>query len=303
MTVRRALRWLRVEARFSATAARRAAVELFFVSNDFTHAAAIAYYALLSLFPFLLLVIAVLGAVTADDADRTAVLTFVLRYVPAQLDFVMMQLDAFRRDGVQLGVGGALGLIWGSLGVFGAITGAVNEAWGVETPRGFWKHRLVSFVMLLAASGVMLVSLLIVSLVHVARASWMGTVLGQFWWAPALQSALLQLAALALPILAIGLVFYFVPNARTRFKHVWVGAVLTGLLWRGAFEAFSFLVSQSPRLKMLNGSITVVIVFLSWVYLSAVILLYGVEFTAAHARSRRRVAPGAPAAPPIVTGT
>ncbi len=299
MTLQGTVRRLRVEARLSGAAARRAAVEIY-AGHDFTHAAAIAYYALLSLFPFLLLVIAALGAVTADEADRRAVLTFVLRYVPAQLDFVMTQLDEFRRDGVQLGVGGALGLIWGSLGVFGAITSAVNEAWGVETPRGFWKHRLVSFVMLLAASGVMMVSLLVVSLVHVARASWIGAVLGQFWWTPGLQSALPQMAALALLILAVGLVFYFVPNAKTRFKDVWVGAVLTGLLWRVAFEVFSWLLRHSPQLRMLNGSITIVIVFLLWVYVSAVILLYGVEFTAAHARSRRRIPPGAPAAPAIL---
>ncbi len=104
MTLQGTVRRLRVEARLSGAAARRAAVEIY-AGHDFTHAAAIAYYALLSLFPFLLLVIAALGAVTADEADRRAVLTFVLRYVPAQLDFVMTQLDAFRRDGVQNRVG------------------------------------------------------------------------------------------------------------------------------------------------------------------------------------------------------
>jgi membrane protein len=296
MTVRTVVRWLRVEARLSAQAARRATVELFFISNDFTHAAAIAYYALLSLFPFLMLATALLGAITADDADRIAVLSFVLRYVPAQFDFVQTQLESFRRDGVQLGLGGALGLVWGSLGVFGAVTSAVNEAWGVETPRGFWKHRLVSFLMMLAASGVMLASLLVVSFYHFAGASRLGAAMALLWWTPNVQSLLQRAVALVLPIVAIGLLFYFVPNTQTRFRHVWVGAVITGLLWRGAFEAFSLLVQHGPQVRMLNGSITVVIGFLTWVYLSALILLYGVEFTAAHARSRRR----APADAPVV---
>lgn len=298
MTLQGTVRRLLVEARLSGFAARRAAVELY-ASHDFTHAASIAYYALLSLLPFLLLVISLLGSVTANEADRRAVLTFVLRYVPAQLDFVTDQLDAFRNGGLRIGAGGALVLIWGSLGVFAAVTNAVNEAWGVESPRGFWKHRLVSFVMLAAAGGVMLVALGIVSLVHVARASWLGVALGQMPWAAALQSALLQGVVLALLVGAIGLVFYFVPNAKTRFKDVWVGAVLTGLLWRVAFEAFSWVLRHSPQLRMLHGSITVVIVFLLWVYVSAVILLYGVEFTAAHARSRRRIPSGAPAAPAL----
>src|SRR5205085_10754147 len=137
-------------------AAWRGLVELV-NSNDLTHAAAIAYYALLSLFPFLLLIISMLGSVTANDADRQNVLNFVFRYFPTQLDFVTVQLDAFRQTRVQVGVAGSLALIWASLGVFGAITSAVNEAWGVEKQRSFLKHRMVSFLMLVAAGLVMVI--------------------------------------------------------------------------------------------------------------------------------------------------
>ena len=155
MTPARILLRLRAELRFSGLAAWRALVRLV-NSNDLTHAAAIAYYALLSLFPFLLLVISMLGSVTADDADRLAVLTFVFRYFPTQFDFVNTQLDAFRQTRVQLGVAGGLALIWASLGVFGAVTSAVNDAWGVEKQRSFLRHRMVSFLMLVAGGGVMI---------------------------------------------------------------------------------------------------------------------------------------------------
>ena len=131
MTPGRILRRLRAELRFSGLAAWRGLVELV-NSNDLTHAAAIAYYALLSFFPFLLLVISMLGSITADEKDRIAVLTFVFRYFPTQLDFVSQQLDAFTQTRAQIGVAAGLGLIWASLGVFGAVTSAVNEAWGVE---------------------------------------------------------------------------------------------------------------------------------------------------------------------------
>ena len=137
---------LRAELRLSGQAAWRGLVELV-NSSDLTHAAAIAYYALLSLFPFLLLIISLLGSITADEKQRLAVLTFVFRYFPARLDFVTTQLDAFRQSRIQVGVAGSLALIWASLGVFGAITSAVNEAWGVEKQRSFLKHRMVSFLM------------------------------------------------------------------------------------------------------------------------------------------------------------
>ena len=77
------------------------------------------------------------------------------------------------------------------------------------------------------------------------------------------------------------------PNAKVRFRDVWIGALVTGLLWKGALEAFSWYMRDMTRFTRVNGSIAAVVVFLVWVYVQAVILLYGVEFTAAYARLRR----------------
>ena len=266
-------------------------------SNDLTHAAAIAYYALLSLFPFLLLVISMFGSITADEGDRLAVLGFVFRYFPTQFDFVNTQLDAFRQTRVQVGVAGAFALIWASLGVFGAVTNAVNDAWGVEKQRSFLKHRMVSFLMLVAGGGVMIVGLLLVGAVEVAQASWFGVMLTRFRWLQALQTLTFTYSATIVLILAVGLVYYFIPNAKTRFRDVWVGAVLTGLLWRLAFGGFSWYIGRSGSLTFIHGSIAAVVVFLLWIYVSSVILMYGVEFTAAYARLRRRRPDEMPAAP------
>jgi len=283
----RFLRRVRAEVRLSGLAAWRGIVELI-NSNDLTHAASIAYYALLSLFPFLLLVISMLGAVTADDADRVSVLSFVFRFFPTQLDFVTGQLDALRAARLQLGVAGSLALIWGSLGVFGAVTSAVNEAWGVEKQRSFWKHRLVSFLMLVAAGGVMMLALLLVSLIQMAQATWFGAMLASYTWLTTLQTYAVRNLATGLLVIGLGLVFYFIPNAKTRFRDVWVGAILTGLLWRLAFQGFAWYIRVNAGLRMIHGSVAAVIVFLLWVYVSSIILMYGVEFTAAYARLRRR---------------
>ena len=292
----RLLRRVRAELRLSGLAAWRGLVELV-NGNDLTHAAAIAYYALLSLFPFLLLAISLLGVVTADDADRIAVLSFVFRYFPTQLEFVTGQLDALQEARLQLGVAGSLALIWGSLGVFGAITNAVNEAWGVEKQRSFWKHRLVSFLMLVAAGGVMMLALMLVTLIQMANATWFGAMLASYDWLTSLQSFAVRHLATMLLVVGVGLVFYFIPNAKIRFKDVWVGAVLTGVLWRLAFEGFALYIQMNAGLQMIPGSVAAVIVFLLWVYVSSIILMYGVEFTAAYARFRRRRPDEMPAAP------
>lgn len=296
MTLDRFLRRSRAELRFSSLAAWRALVELL-NSNDLTHAASIAYYSLLSLFPFLLLVISLLGSVTAAEDDRTAVLGFVFQYFPAQFDFISSQLDAFRQSRGTVGVAGALALIWGSLGVFGAMTSAINEAWGVERQRSFLKHRLVSFMMLVAAGGVVLLALGAVSAMKMAQASWFGVLLLRFDWLAGLQTLSFRYLATILFIIGVGLVFYFIPNAKTRFRDVWVGAAFTGVLWRIAFDGFSWYIRRNSSLTLIHGSIATVVVFLLWIYLSSIIMMYGVEFTAAYARLRRRRPDAMPAAP------
>jgi membrane protein len=296
VTPERLLRRLRAELRLTGLAAWRALVEVV-NSNDVTHAAAIAYYALLSFFPFLLLIFSILGSITDDENDRIAVLTFVFRYFPTQLDFVNTQLLAFRDTRVELGAAAGLALIWASLGVFGAVTSGVNEAWGVERQRSFWKHRMVSFLMLVAAGGVMIVGLLLVGAVEVAQASSLGALLARFGWLGALQTLTADYLATVLLVVGVGLVYYFIPNAKIRFRDVWVGAALTGVLWRLAFDGFSWYIGANTSMRMIHGSIAAVVVFLFWIYISSIILMYGVEFTAAYARLRRHRPDDMPAAP------
>jgi membrane protein len=259
----------------------------FYSSDDLTYAASIAYYALLSLFPFFLLALAMLARVTADVDDRAAVLDFVLQYFPAQFEFITQQLDAFRGTAVSLGVAGTVALVWGALGVFGAISTAVNYAWGVEKQRSFWKHKLFSFVMMLVAGLILLIALLLVSASQMVGASWFAEVLSRFPALLVLRGFTVRHATTWLFIIVVGFIYYFVPNAKVRFRDVWIGAVVTGLLWKGVLEAFSWYMRDMSRFTRVNGSIAAVVVFLVWVYVQAVILLYGVEFTAAYARLRR----------------
>ncbi len=274
----------------------------FFRSEGLTHAASISYYALLSLFPFLLLLFSVIGSLTADPQARDQVITFVFQYFPQQFEFVTRQVDSFRTERVGIGIGGGLALAYASLGVFSALSSAVNHAWGVERHRGFWRHRAFSFVMLLAAGAMFLAAIVLVSAVRVADARWFGALGYRPAWIETLTGVGSQYLGTVLLILCVGLVFRFVPHTRIRFRDVWPGAVLTGLLWRLAFSLFSAYAANPARWSI-HGSVAAVVVFLLWIYVSAVLLLYGVEMTAAYVRLRHAaerhpalagITPGAP---------
>lgn len=269
-------------------AAWRGIIELAWGSDDLTHAAAIAYYALLSFLPFLLLSMSVLGAVPAGRELRVEVVEFVLRYFPAQPDFLANNVNVFWGTRIKLGIGGALGLLWASQGVFGAISTAVNHAWAVERPRSFWQHRWFSLLMMAAAGLMLFAALLLLSAAKVRGESWFTLLLARLPFLAGLSGFGSPLSAFLVFVLIVGLVFYFVPNTKVRFRDVWPGAVVTAILWRGAYEAFSWYVRSFAQASV-HGSIATVVWFLIWVYVSAVILLFGVEFTAAIPRIRREL--------------
>ena len=304
--LRRRLHWRRLRAalpvrarriaKLSGQAAWRGFMGIYH-SDDLTHAASIAYYSLLSLFPFLLLLAAVLGAITSRAEPRQATLSFVLRYFPARLDFVAGQLQDLQHQQATLSIFSGLALTWAALGFFSAISTAVNSAWKVEKQRSYLKHKLVAFLMLVAACGLLALTVFLFSASQVVGASWFGEVAARFPGLLTLRGLTVRFAATLSLILGVGLIFYFVPNAKVRFQDVWVGAVFTGLLWRVAFTGFALWVRDTSRVSI-HGSIGAVVIFLLWVYTSSVILLYGVEFTAAYSRLRRRRADTAPAAPP-----
>ncbi len=288
--LRRALRLaghrIRATARLTAVAAWHGLAG-FYRGDNLTYAASIAYYALLSLFPFSMLGLSVLANATSDEVMRAEVLRFILQYFPSQFEFITNQLDALAAGAVGLSVASALFLIWSSFGVFGAVTTAVNHAWGVENAPSFWKHKLVAFLMMVSAALVLLTALLIVAASHIVGASWFAEVLARFPALDVLRSFIVRYATIAVFIGVVGLIYYFVPNAAVRFRDVWIGAVVTGLLWAGALEGFAWMFRDLGRFPRIHGSIAAVVVFLIWVYTQAVILLYGVELTASYARLRR----------------
>ena len=279
--------------RFGVRAAGRGVVG-FYNSSNLTFASSIAYYSLLSFFPFVLLLLTLLARLEIGLNNETLA-QVVMRALPSHFDFVFTQIDELSKAKPGLGVVGTIVIFWAAMGFFGAVTSAVDHAWGVDKPHGFFKHKLVSAIMLLISALLMVAALSVVGFAEVAETQWFARLLADHAALGSLQGFVTRNAATPLFILIAGFVYYFVPNAKVRLRDVWWGAVIAGVLWRLAFKGFSFYVRDLSRFSV-HGSISAVVVFLVWVYLSAVILLYGVEVSAAYARLRKHLPQEAPAA-------
>jgi len=270
----------------------------FYRSDNLTYAASIAYYSLLSLFPFLLLILAIVSkvAVGQQDANGLTLLHVVVRALPSRLDFLTAQIQDLAAWSFNFGVAGTLLTLWASMGVFGAITTAVNAAWGVEKNYGFFKHKLIAFLMMMAAGLLAVLAVVLIGAAQVVEANWFSGVLARFPQLREFSGFLVGNAPTPMFILILGLIYYFIPNAQVRLRDVWVGAVVAGVVWRISFEAFAWYVRDLSRFSV-HGSVAAVVVFLLWVYLSAVFVLYGAEVSAAYARLRKDLPQDAPAAP------
>ena len=151
-----------------------------------------------------------------------------------------------------------------------------------------------------ATGGLLILALVWVSATGVVRTTWFARALEAV---PMLETVTgmwfsSRYPATAALVVMVGLVLYFVPHTIVRFRDVWLGALVTSVLWHAALAGFSWYLRELADLSI-HRSIATVVTFLFWVFISAVIFIYGVEFTAAWVRTGAETprAPAGAAAP------
>ena len=265
--------------------------------DDATHmAAGVAYYAILSLFPLTIGLLAVINPVLESEAVKTELLHFFQTYLPGSADTLEANLESTERIRGILGVIGLVGLFFMASAIFGAISRAVNRAWDIHEDRPFHIDKLHHLAM---AFGVGLLFLLSLSattaLQFVDNFDSHVTDRVQF-----LQDGLTATAARALPFLfsfGIFLVIYkFIPNTKTYWRYVWPGAVLAAVLFEVGKGLFLFYLDTFANYQRVYGSLGSVVVLLTWTYASSFILLVGAEFSSEYERMRRGIGRGQVAA-------
>jgi membrane protein len=255
-----------------------------------TMAASIAYYALFSSFPLLLLMLTFGSSVLASPDVQQVAIDLVERYVPAASELVLDNIGQVVRARNTVGVLALIGLFWSASGVFGAIYRAVNRAWGHGLPGSFWRRRLYGLAMILGVGGLFLATTVYSTAISFVR-GWRVPILGWQPFADAGVGRLFGWLSALVPLLAsvtiFCLVYRTVPRVSVTWREVWPGGVAAGLIWEGAKQLFTWYLGNFARYSLIYGSVGAIIAFLLWSYLSGIILLLGAEFTAEYGRWRR----------------
>lgn len=253
-------------------------------------ARSIAYYALFAVFPAILALIVVAGAVLESEEVQESVMALVAQYAPIALDVVAVNIEQLLAMSGTVGLIALVGLIWSASGVATALFHGVNRAWGVPPSRLVLSAKLYGLATVTVVGVFLLLALSIGPIVSLARA-WQVSVLD---WQPSAQpgadrlvSGLSALAPALLSVCAFILIYRTMPRAPVAWRDVWLGGLIAGLTWEAGKRIFAWYVGNVANYSMIYGSVGAIIAFLLWCYLSGQIILLGAEFTAEYSRWRR----------------
>ena len=246
-----------------------------------------AYSALLAFFPVLTCVATILVQANAEEASNV-IATFLFEVVPPGTQGLV--LYGFRARGEQpfaLLVIASLVSLWAASGFAASLMEGFDAAYHVPQSRPVIRQRMVAaLLVLLAVLPSVGASLLVLfgSRTEEMALRWLGLVSGTEQlrgWVRWLGGVLRFGIALGTSVIVAALMYFIGPNRlRKKLRHAWPGAVVATVLWFAATSAFVWYVRNLARYNVLYGSIATAIALLVWMYLLALIALFGCEFNA-----------------------
>ncbi len=245
-------------------------------------AASMAYYALFSLFPLLLIFVAVGSFVLEREVVQERLLEYVTTTLPASQQLIKQNVERALELRGPVGIAGLIGLLWSATGFFNTLVHNINRAWLQADVRGLLERRLVALGIVGSLAG-----LLVLSLVSTAVLDLLPRFRISLWGDASLYEAyvwniLSNLVPLLFKLLMFLALYRWVPNTKVKWLAAVWGALVAALGWELITSAFSwYLGSGLARYELVYGSLGAIVALMFWIYLSSWIALFGAHLSAA----------------------
>lgn len=261
------------------------------VANDFaehgcTHmAAAISYYALVSLVPLGIVLISIASYAFSSFDFQRRVLDVVDTVFPLQIQGRANVVQVVQRiidaRGV-LGAVGIFGILLSASAMFGALRTALNNAWDVEATHSWPVQKLIDIGAVCAIGLLFAASVAATAILQIARnvtedLGYLSDLTGPGW------DAVFALLPPFISFVAFAVIYRYVPNRHIRWEYVILGALLATLFFEIAKNGFAYYLRYYTTFDETYGSIGAMFAFIAWIYVSAVITLAGAEVTSEYA--------------------
>ena len=252
-------------------------------------AGAIAFYTLFSLFPLFLATISISGFVLGSPEEEAQLARRMSEVIPVSAEYIGRTVEGIVSARAITGAASVLGLLWAATAGFGAMRKGINAAWGITRTRPFLKERAIDVTLVIGAALFILALLVSTPIIEYIRelsaaiAPDAEPPVSYFW------SLVARLTTPVLTFVNFVLLYRFLPNTKVAFADVWMGALLASMAFLAAMWVFVWYVSTFPVYNAVYGSVGAVMALLTWVYVSAIILLFGAHITSRYAQYTARV--------------
>jgi len=246
-------------------------------------AAAIAYFALFSLFPLTLLSISIASFNLGPLMDQQLIVQKLEFIAPALGQLLGQNIDEIIRARGPVTSVALVGLIWSASTIFYTLTQTLNEIWGNKRSRPVWKRRGLAILFVLTFVGPALF-----------LASFTGSMIANLrTWLPdqiiPIGRGISLVVAILLDIALFMVLYIMLPHGASTWREILPGAIGAGLLWEFAKKAFLFFVSSYISVSnLVYGSVAAIIAFLVWAYLSGLIFLFGAYLSVSYYRLKQQ---------------
>jgi membrane protein len=263
-------------------------------------AAQLAYYALLALFPALIVLTALMGLLSVERF-MPELMSYLRDVLPADALFMVERFltQVAEGSGANLLSLGALGALWASSSGVTAIMDALNVVFGVkEDRRPFWRVRLIAILLTIGLAGFVILSLGLV-LYGSTIGRWVAELMGfgvAFTW---MWNVLQWPIIIGLMLIVVTAIYHICPDRRVRhWRWLTPGSVFAVVMWLIVSLGFKAYVDNFGNYNKVYGSIAGVIVLMLWMYWSGMVLLLGGEINAEieKAEAERKSGAGEPRA-------
>jgi membrane protein len=255
------------------------------------YAAALSYYGIISLVPFLALVLSLLGFYLRAEQSRQAISQVLTGLSPVQTEFLLNAAKAISVTSPWAMVLYGLGLLWAGAYLFESIERVINSIWHGTIDRAFHVRKLIAMGVVLVAAILLLTSIAV-------GAAWAS--LGNLSHLtggelePLRRS--LKKAAILIPLITstgmFTLMFKFLPTKRVPLRAALAGGVFCGLTWEFSKWLFGLFVALSGRnYGSLYGSLANIVIIMLWIHVSAIILILGAHVACLVQEQRESKAP------------
>ena len=246
-------------------------------------AAAIAYFALFSLFPLTLLSISI-ASLSLGPLVNQQLIVQRLEFVAPALGMLLGKNinEVIRARGSITGIAFA-GLIWSASSIFYTMNQILNKIWGLKRKRSYWKHRGVSILFVLTFVGPALILISFAGSMVANLRSWLPDQIIP------IGNGISFLVTILLDIALFLMLYSLLPHGASTWREILPGALGAGFLWELAKKAFLAFVSTYISVSnLVYGSVAAIIAFLIWAYLSSLIFLFGAFLSVAYYRLKKQ---------------